>query len=247
MARGQGALAVARPGNAGVMLAIRDATAADAAAMAGLLAELGYPRLPSNCRRLHRFEGESHGRVLVAVSTTSFERSRRWRSPTRFTSATGRPSISVRGVPQRPPPGPWTAVAGGGGGGRAGRGCGQVVVTSAEHRADAHAFYPAAGWGLTGRRFGKTIDRFAPCRQLPRSRDGSSSPSRTSLTRRSGRRCWPCGIATTRWRPASAPPHAGVPFRGSDLRSGPRGAPPAACIPGPCLRRHARRDHRARE
>ena len=28
-----------------------------------------------------------------------------------------------------------------------------------KHRADAHAFYPAAGWALTGRRFGKPLGR----------------------------------------------------------------------------------------
>jgi GNAT superfamily N-acetyltransferase len=36
-------------------------------------------------------------------------------------------------------------------------GCGHVVVTTAEHRADAQAFYPSAGWLPTGRRFGKPL------------------------------------------------------------------------------------------
>jgi GNAT superfamily N-acetyltransferase len=36
-------------------------------------------------------------------------------------------------------------------------GCDHVVVTSAEQRSDAHAFYPSAGWQATGRRFGKNL------------------------------------------------------------------------------------------
>ena len=41
-------------------------------------------------------------------------------------------------------------------------GCARLSVTSAEHRADAHAFYPACGLPYTGRRFSvllKAIDR----------------------------------------------------------------------------------------
>ncbi len=30
--------------------------------------------------------------------------------------------------------------------------------SSAEHRTNAHAFYPASGWSYAGRRFGKVID-----------------------------------------------------------------------------------------
>lgn len=36
-------------------------------------------------------------------------------------------------------------------------GCARLSVTSAEHRADAHAFYPACGLPYTGRRFTATI------------------------------------------------------------------------------------------
>ena len=38
------------------------------------------------------------------------------------------------------------------------RGCSRLTVTSAEHRADAHAFYPACGLAYTGRRFSKTLE-----------------------------------------------------------------------------------------
>jgi GNAT superfamily N-acetyltransferase len=37
-------------------------------------------------------------------------------------------------------------------------GCVRISVTSAEHRADAHAFYPACGLPYTGRRFGTTLE-----------------------------------------------------------------------------------------
>ncbi|HUR00176.1 MAG TPA: GNAT family N-acetyltransferase [Gemmatimonadaceae bacterium] len=36
-------------------------------------------------------------------------------------------------------------------------GCSRITVTSAEHRADAHAFYPSCGLPYTGRRFGASI------------------------------------------------------------------------------------------
>jgi GNAT superfamily N-acetyltransferase len=36
-------------------------------------------------------------------------------------------------------------------------GCSRLSVTSAEHRADAHAFYPRCGFPYTGRRFTKRL------------------------------------------------------------------------------------------
>jgi GNAT superfamily N-acetyltransferase len=38
------------------------------------------------------------------------------------------------------------------------QGCVRITVTSAEHRGDAHAFYPSCGLPYTGRRFSATID-----------------------------------------------------------------------------------------
>ena len=38
------------------------------------------------------------------------------------------------------------------------RGCRRLTVTSAEHRADAHQFYPACGMPYTGRRFSVAIE-----------------------------------------------------------------------------------------
>ncbi len=36
-------------------------------------------------------------------------------------------------------------------------GCFRIVLTSADHRADAHAFYRAVGYEQTGRRFAKDL------------------------------------------------------------------------------------------
>ena len=41
-------------------------------------------------------------------------------------------------------------------------GCTRLSVTSAEHRADAHAFYPRCGLPYSGRRFSRRIDAAAP-------------------------------------------------------------------------------------
>jgi GNAT superfamily N-acetyltransferase len=38
------------------------------------------------------------------------------------------------------------------------QGCVRITVTSAERRADAHAFYPSCGLPYTGRRFGASIE-----------------------------------------------------------------------------------------
>jgi GNAT superfamily N-acetyltransferase len=40
----------------------------------------------------------------------------------------------------------------------AAHGCVRLLVTSAEHRADAHAFYPACGLAYTGRRFSAALE-----------------------------------------------------------------------------------------
>ncbi len=37
------------------------------------------------------------------------------------------------------------------------KGCYRLSLTSAEHRSDAHAFYPASGIPMTGRRFSKDL------------------------------------------------------------------------------------------
>ena len=41
-------------------------------------------------------------------------------------------------------------------------GCTRLSVTSAEHRADAHAFYPRCGMPFSGRRFTKLLESVVP-------------------------------------------------------------------------------------
>ena len=144
-----------------MILDIRAATNSDAQAIADLLAELGYPVEPADLLlRLDRFTSVGNGRVLVAVAdgvvrafaaveiTYPIHHSKPVAHLSSF--AVGRPARR-QGIGRRL----LGAVE------QAARdaGCSDVVVTSAEHRADAHAFYPSAGWEFTGRRFGKALGR----------------------------------------------------------------------------------------
>lgn len=139
---------------------IRDATPSDARALARLLAELGYPvpadALPDRLRAL----GEEGSVALVAVTETdaviglvcvTTVRSIHVAAPTGYITAL------VTATPER-----------GTGVGRAlvaaaeewarGQRCTRLTLTSAEHRTDAHAFYPKCGMPYTGRRFSKSLD-----------------------------------------------------------------------------------------
>ena len=137
---------------------IRSATSDDAEAMAGLLAELGYPTsaaaLPDRVRAI---EAEG-GAVFVAVFDGT---------PVGLASVASHPTIH-----EVTPVAYITALvtgtaARGKGVGRAlvaaaeqwarENGCVRLSVTSAEHRADAHAFYPRCGMPYSGRRFTKTL------------------------------------------------------------------------------------------
>jgi GNAT superfamily N-acetyltransferase len=138
---------------------IRSATSKDAAAMAGLLAELGYPTsanaLPERLRAI-KAEG---GAVFLAVDAVD--------------TAVGLASVASHSTLHADAPVAYitalvtSAAARGGGVGRAlvaaaeqwarEKGCVRLSVTSAEHRADAHAFYPRCGMPYSGRRFSKTL------------------------------------------------------------------------------------------
>ncbi|MGQ0714469.1 MAG: GNAT family N-acetyltransferase [Gemmatimonadaceae bacterium] len=140
-------------------LAIRDAILEDSGAISSLLEELGYPSLADGVRqRLSRMLHREDSRVFVA------ERSAKvlgvlglHRLPV-LTSINDVAMIVALVV---------TAKARRSGVGRAllARAedearvwrCGRIMVTSAEHRADAHAFYEQVGYQYTGRRFAKTL------------------------------------------------------------------------------------------
>jgi GNAT superfamily N-acetyltransferase len=136
---------------------IREATPADAGAVAALFEVVGYPTeataIPA---RLERFERQGNGRVIVAevegavVGLAAIELT----YPIHHAEPVCH--LSLMSV---------ASAAQGRGVGRAlleqveqfarSQGCRRVVVASAEHRSGAHAFYVACGWKYTGRRFRK--------------------------------------------------------------------------------------------
>jgi GNAT superfamily N-acetyltransferase len=139
-------------------LMVRDAQAADAERIAGLLTQLGYPVGPSAVQsRLERLAivgdrvvvaelaGDAVGVAHLQV-TPALERER----------PAGKIGVLVVDREHR-----------GQGVGRALvqavedearlRGCELLFVTTAEHRDDAHAFYERVGLERTGRRYGRTL------------------------------------------------------------------------------------------
>ena len=140
-------------------IAIRDAIIEDAAAIAALLGELGYPSQPDGVRaRLGRLLVREGSRVFVAereatvlgvlgldripvltslsdiamiIALVVTERERR--------TGVGRLLLARAEDEARV----WQ--------------CGRIMVTSAERRAEAHAFYQHLGYEYTGRRFAKVI------------------------------------------------------------------------------------------
>lgn len=140
-------------------IAIRDAIIEDAGVIASLLGELGYPSQPDGVRaRLARLLVREGSRVFVAereatvlgvlgldrmpvltsvndvamiIALVVTARERR--------SGVGRLLIARAEDEARA----WQ--------------CGRIMVTSAERRAEAHAFYEHLGYAYTGRRFAKVI------------------------------------------------------------------------------------------
>lgn len=139
---------------------VRLATNADAAPMAALLGQLGYPSsadvIPA---RLAAITGEG-GTAFVATGTG--DRVVGLASAARH--ATLHAGAQVAYITALVT----SADARGQGVGRAmvatieqwarDCGCSRLSVTSAEHRADAHAFYPRCGMPYNGRRFSRQLD-----------------------------------------------------------------------------------------
>jgi GNAT superfamily N-acetyltransferase len=138
---------------------VRPASHDDSAALADLLTQLGYPvpagELPG---RLDRFREQGNGQVLVAatgaqvVAFAAFEVTYPIHNEDPVAHLT---AIAVAQTARRKGVGRRLLLAVESSARAAG--CDHVVVTSAEQRSDAHAFYPSAGWQATGRRFGKDL------------------------------------------------------------------------------------------
>jgi GNAT superfamily N-acetyltransferase len=144
-----------------VEVTIRAARLDDAASIARLLTGLGYPTEARQARaRLERLQTEPATEVLVAESEPSGEvvglagvraetLLEQDRPAARLLALVVAESYRRRGIARR-------LVEAAEAAGRA-LGCLRIVLTSADHRADAHAFYLAAGYEQTGHRFAKEL------------------------------------------------------------------------------------------
>ena len=138
---------------------IRRAESADARALALLLAELGYPcDAPEIPSRLDAMAAEGSAALLATDATGQ---------------GIGLVCVSAHATLHSSRPVAYimalvvSSAARGLGVGRAlveaaerwarERGCAKLSVTSAEHREDAHAFYPSVDMPYTGRRFAKSL------------------------------------------------------------------------------------------
>ena len=137
---------------------IRDAAAADAAALAELLGQLGYPTTPEAVEeRLERLRLVGDRVVVAEVQgvpvglghlqvTPALERDR---PAAKIGALVVDEAHRGRGVGRALVDALETEA-------RA-RGCGLLYLTTAERRDDAHAFYQQLGLEYTGRRYGRTL------------------------------------------------------------------------------------------
>ena len=142
---------------------VRVADAADAAAVATLLAHLGYPaeaaEVPARLAALSAAAGavlligEPSGPALGLVGLHAFPVLHAAAPVAYITALVVAPEARGRGVGRAlvAAAEEWALRSG----------CGRLTVTSAERRADAHAFYPAAGLPYTGRRFSRPLSHGA--------------------------------------------------------------------------------------
>jgi GNAT superfamily N-acetyltransferase len=138
---------------------IRPATPADAESIASLLDQLGYPASPSAVpARLLRLREDGRSEAYVAIHNdrvaglatvhvqASLTRDENVAQLTTLVVAlenrgtgVGRELVdAVEAYARR-------------------HGCGRIVVTTANHRAGAHAFYARLGWEWNGRRYARVL------------------------------------------------------------------------------------------
>jgi GNAT superfamily N-acetyltransferase len=138
---------------------IRDARRSDAAAIAGLLSELGYPAHAAQVeRRLERIADDPSSRLFVAESNGDIAG---------LGGLQVLPLIEHDGLgcmltamvvgAEHRRQGIGTEIVGAVEREARSRGCSRLVLSSADRRADAHAFYESLGFEATGRRFVKAL------------------------------------------------------------------------------------------
>jgi GNAT superfamily N-acetyltransferase len=141
------------------MLTIRPAVPADASPLATLLAQLGYEagaaNIPARLDALRNDGGVAlvavteDGRVVGAASAAKHATLHADHPTGYITALVTDETVRRQGVGRQLVAAleQWARDAG----------CHRLAVTSAERRADAHAFYPSCGFPYTGRRFTKTL------------------------------------------------------------------------------------------
>jgi GNAT superfamily N-acetyltransferase len=151
-------------------LIVRRATADDAADVARLFATLGYPIQPDDVpSRLIRLDvitdavllaKDDTGNPLGLIALHAFSIVHVARPLALITGLVVSPDVRGRGVGRAlvQAAREWAMK----------RDCERLMVTSAEHRADAHAFYPAVGMPCTGRRFAITLPQGQSPNPAPR-------------------------------------------------------------------------------
>lgn len=141
-------------------IAVREATPSDAASIADLLAHLGYPAdaaaLPARLAAIAAAGGTillawpAHGAAVGLVGLQTFPVLHAAAPVAYVTALVVAPSAQGRGIGR--------ALVAAAEDRARGAGCSRLTVTSAEHRAGAHAFYPRLGLPYTGRRYSRALD-----------------------------------------------------------------------------------------
>ena len=140
---------------------IRPATSADAPTLSRLFAQLGYPNSTTAAEivpRLTRIEAlgdaclvaEGDDGKVVGLAGLHLVHVLHYPKPLGYITAfVVDDSVRRQGVGRKllDAATEWARA----------QGCYRLSLTSAEHRGDAHAFYPASGFPMTGRRFGKDL------------------------------------------------------------------------------------------
>lgn len=140
---------------------IRPARPEDAPALSRLYQQLGYPRgnepelLPERLRQIRALGddlivAEQDDGTVVGLTGLHLVHVMHYAKPLGYiTSFVTDQSVRRQGVGRKllEAATAWARA----------QGCYRLSLTSAEHRSDAHAFYPASGFPMTGRRFSQDL------------------------------------------------------------------------------------------